>query len=305
MRAQGVGAVGRGLGLLADTWTLLILQRAFLGVTRYAGWRETLNISDATLSARLRSLVEADLLEPRPYREGGRERRGYALTERGGDCWKLLLATWYWEQQWVPREVPLPDIVHRECGAAAGVQLACDHCGERVAFRDTEVWRKPGAPALQLLSRVHPRRTRGRLPSDPLSLLPGAMEIIGDRWGATVLGAGLAGVRSFTAFGDELGISPEVLSDRLRRFIELGVMERGFGGTARDGRYRITEKGLASFPIHACLIDWSLRWQVADGAEVDLEILHAGCGERLRVRLVCDRCDTPFTRGSVSPGRPR
>ncbi|BBG04514.1 MULTISPECIES: winged helix-turn-helix transcriptional regulator [Pseudonocardia] len=300
MQAQKLGAVGRGLGLLADTWTLLILQRAALGVRRYAGWRDTLNISDATLSARLRSLVDAGLLETRPYREGGRERREYALTERGADIWKLLLATWHWEKTRVPREVPLPDIVHRACGAPAGVLTCCGFCGEQAGPRDTEVYRTPGTPGLEQLARQHPRRTRGRLPEDSMSLLPGAMEIIGDRWGATVLGAALTGLRSFSAIADALAISPEVLSDRLRRFVELGVLER-----TGAGAYRLTEKGIASFPIFACLVDWSHRWHAGvDGSPIDFTIRHRACGAVLQVRLVCDRCGEAFDRGSVSPVQP-
>lgn len=298
MGGQELGPVGRGLGLLADTWTLLILQRAFLGVTRYAGWRDTLNISDATLSARLRSLVEAGLLEPRPYREGGRERRGYALTERGGDTWKLMISTWHWEKTWVPREVPLPDLVHRACGRPAGVVLRCDECGEQVGPADTTVLREPGQPRLDVLARLHPRRTRGRLPEDPLSFLPGAMEIIGDRWGAAVLGAALTGIRSFSTFAEQLAISPEVLSDRLRRFVELGIVVR-----TCDSGYRLTDKGRASFPIHACLVDWSHTWLGGDDVPPDVEIRHAG--HRLRVRLDCDRCERSFTRDSVSPVQPR
>ncbi|MEV1291285.1 helix-turn-helix domain-containing protein [Pseudonocardia sp. NPDC049635] len=300
MRPQKLGAVGRGLGLLADTWTLLILQRAALGVRRYAGWRDTLNISDATLSARLRSLVDAGLLQTRPYREGGRERREYALTDRGADVWKLLITTWHWEKTWVPREVPLPEIVHRDCGAPAGVLTCCAACGGGVGPRDTEVHRTPGSPGLEQLARQHPRRTRGRLPEDPMSLLPGAMEIIGDRWGATVLGAVLTGLCSFNAITGALGISPEVLSDRLRRFVELGVLRRD-----GDRAYRLTAKGIAAFPIFACLVDWSHRWHAeVDGAPVDLTIRHRACGAALRVRLVCDRCGVAFARGSVSPVEP-
>lgn len=300
MRPQELGAVGRGLGLLADTWTLLILQRAFLGVSRYAGWRETLNISDATLSARLRGLVDAGLLEPRSYADGGRERRGYALTERGGDIWKLLICTWDWEKTWVPREVPLPEIVHRDCGRPTRVRVCCAACGGAVGPRDTEVERRPGAPGLELLARRHPRRTRGMLPVDPLSFLPGAMEIIGDRWGAAVLGAALTGIRAFTCFADELGISPEVLSDRLRRFVALGVLSR-----SGDGEYRLTDKGRASFPIHACLVEWSHRWCGGDGSPIDITIRHRACGQPLCVRLDCEQCGRAFARDSVSPVRPR
>lgn len=298
MGTGSMGTVGRTLGVLADTWTLLILQRAFLGVRRYAGWRETLNISDAILTARLRSLTDAGLLRTLPYREGGRARLEYRLTERGLDTWRLLLATWAWERSWVPRDVPLPDIVHRECGQATDVVLCCAHCGAAVGARDTTVSISGVVAGRDGLARVHPRRTRGRLPNDPFSLLPGAMEIIGDRWGATVLGACLVGVRTFTDFEAHLSISPEVLTDRLRRFVELEILVR-----TEEAGYRLTDKGRAAFGIHACLVEWANRWQGGDGAPVDLEIRHRACGHPLRVRLNCAGCGAPFTRTSVAPPR--
>ncbi len=293
------GTVGRALGVLADTWTLLILQRAFLGVRRYAGWRATLNISDATLTARLRAMTDHGLLRTSPYREGGRSRQEYRLTERGADTWRLLLATWNWERDWEPREVPLPEIVHRACGDATHVVLCCARCGVPVGPRDTEVDAGPIVTAGADLSRVHPRRTRGRLPTDPLSFLPGAMEIVGDRWGATLLGACLMGLRTFSEFSDRLSISPEVLTDRLRRFVEHGVLVR----TGQTG-YRLTDKGRAAFAIHACLVDWANRWERADGAPVDLDIRHRACGHSLEVRLDCAACGEPFQRTGVAPAFP-
>lgn len=293
------GTVGRALGVLADTWTLLILQRAFLGVRRYASWRATLNISDATLAARLRSMTDHGLLRTSPYREGGRSRQEYRLTERGMDTWRLLLVTWNWERDWEPREVPLPEIVHRGCGEATHVVLGCAHCGAAVGPRDTEVAMERVMTGGADLSRVHPRRTRGRLPTDPLSFLPGAMEIVGDRWGATLLGACLIGMRTFSEFAEQLSISPEVLTDRLRRFVEHGVLERA-GPTG----YRLTDKGRAAFAIHACLVDWANRWERADGAAVDLDIRHRACGRSLRVRLDCATCGEPFERTAVTPSFP-
>lgn len=297
--AVPAGTVGRTLGVLADTWTLLILQRAFLGVRRYAQWRATLNISDATLTARLRSMTDNGLLRTSTYREGGRSRQEYRLTERGMDTWRLLLATWSWEQDWEPRDVPLPDIVHRVCGAVTNPVLCCAHCGVPVGPRDTAVSAGPVVTGGTDLSRVHPRRTRGRLPTDPLSFLPGAMEIVGDRWGATLLGACLVGLRTFSEFAEHLAISPEVLTDRLRRFVEHGVLVR----TAQTG-YRLTDKGRAAFAIHACLVDWANRWQRADGVPVDLDIRHRACGRSLEVRLDCAVCGAAFERTDVTPSDP-
>ncbi len=122
------------------------------------------------------------------------------------------------------------------------------------------------------------------------------MEIVGDRWGATLLGACLMGLRTFSEFEERLSISPEVLTDRLRRFVEHGVLVR-----AGQTGYRLTEKGRAAFAIHACLVDWANRWQRADGAPVDLDIRHRACGASLGVRLDCAVCGVPFERNEVGP----
>ena len=119
-----LSTIGRALAELADSWTLLILQRAFLGVRRFAGWRDALGISDSVLAGRLREMTAACLLEARPYREGGRTRSEYRLTPRGLDLWSLLVAIWWWERTWVPREVPLPELWHgaHRCPVSAGLR---------------------------------------------------------------------------------------------------------------------------------------------------------------------------------------
>ncbi|WP_290057755.1 winged helix-turn-helix transcriptional regulator, partial [Amycolatopsis solani] len=58
-------SVGRALDLVGERWSLLILREAFFGVRRYGEFARTLSIPRPTLSARLKTLVDA----------GGRARR--------------------------------------------------------------------------------------------------------------------------------------------------------------------------------------------------------------------------------------
>jgi len=153
-----LSTIGRALAELADSWTLLILQRAFLGVRRFAGWRDELGISESVLSGRLRDMTAAGLLEARPYREGGRTRSEYWLTPRGLDLWTLLVAIWSWEREWVPREVPLPDLWH-DGNHMCDIALVCGTCGEVVTARDTTTEQLLPSFAGSL-PRVHPRRSR-------------------------------------------------------------------------------------------------------------------------------------------------
>src|SRR3954466_8491150 len=54
----GGTAIGRALALLGDRWVLLILHRAFaLRIRTYAGFRNSLPISESVLAGRLKEMV--------------------------------------------------------------------------------------------------------------------------------------------------------------------------------------------------------------------------------------------------------
>lgn len=293
--ASRPSTIGRALAVLGDSWTLLILQRAFLGVRRFATWRAELGISDSVLAGRLREMTAAGLLAPHPYRDGGRTRREYRLTDRGLELWALLVAIWSWERAWVPRADPLPDLVHHGCARGVDVVLVCGGCGDALTARDTETARLPGASFSAVAPpRTHPRRSRGTLPTDPLSWFPGTVEVLGDRWGTCVLGAALLGVRSFSGFQRELEISPDVLADRLRRFVAQGVLAAGPGG------YRLTDKGRATFPMLMLLVAWADRHLGGPTLLPALRVVHRACGNVLDPRLACRECGAVLARRDLA-----
>lgn len=83
--------------LLGDRWTMLILREAFYGVTRFDDLRADLGAPRGILSARLRGLVEAGVLERHPYREGkARMRHEYRLSARGLELAPVLIALMDW-----------------------------------------------------------------------------------------------------------------------------------------------------------------------------------------------------------------
>jgi DNA-binding HxlR family transcriptional regulator len=81
LSAGGTNAVGRILGLLGDEWTLLIIQQALLGATRYGEFMERLPISNSVLTKRLRALTDNGLLVRTIYRTRP-VRAEYLITQR-------------------------------------------------------------------------------------------------------------------------------------------------------------------------------------------------------------------------------
>ena len=97
--------IANTLAVLGQKWSLLLLREAFLGRTRYAEFRR-IGIPTDVLAARLTGLVEAGLLDRRPYRETGeRTRDEYVLTPAGQDAIGVLAAL----SEWGTEHLPLPD----------------------------------------------------------------------------------------------------------------------------------------------------------------------------------------------------
>ncbi|WP_370022132.1 winged helix-turn-helix transcriptional regulator [Planotetraspora sp. GP83] len=288
---SGLSAIGQALAILGDRWVLLILQRAFLlRIRTYAGWRDALPISESVLATRLKELVGHDIFTLVAYRDG-RTRYEYRLTPRGLDLWSLLVAIYSWERDWTGRqEAPF---IHDVCGQEARPYLACGDCRKPMSARDTETIRGPLATFSRVgLPRQHRRTVRGDTGVDAYAYCPDSMEILGDRWSTTVLAAAFLGTRRFVDFQAELGIAPSVLTDRLRRFVELDVFR------LVAGDYRLTEKGLAFFEVFAFLVDWAQR-ELAAPPGSGLTITHRPCGAALAPVFLCTACTQPLERREV------
>ncbi|WP_433229170.1 winged helix-turn-helix transcriptional regulator [Actinomadura formosensis] len=282
-------AVGLTLGLIGDEWNLLILRYALLGARRYVDWKEALPISDAVLTRRLAALTEMGVLMKAEHRARSR-RFDYVLTKRGRDLWPVLLTIWAWESAWVAgHRERLPRMVHRGCGREFMPVLGCGACGLPVRAGDISGGFGPSGT----WSRSVPAATTRRRsqPSGEAGLFPETMALIGNRWSAALLGAAFQGAHRFRDFERWLGAPPTIVSDRLRVFCELGVFVQTPGGErAAWSSYRLTEKGRAFHPVIMTAVDWGQRWfRAAEGPA--LVYTHRACGQDLKVRLLCDRCD--------------
>ena len=136
--------VRRSLDVLGDGWVLLIIRDVLHGRGRFDTLRDNLGISDAVLSRRLRSMVEAGLLERVDYSDGGRTRQGYAATEAGAELLPVLqqLALWGERHTTTPPGGGHMALIHEACGQETTRGEICSTCG--VPMRPEEMsWDKP------------------------------------------------------------------------------------------------------------------------------------------------------------------
>jgi DNA-binding HxlR family transcriptional regulator len=87
--------VERGLNLIGDRWSMLMLRDIDRGMTRYDQLRTSLGIAPNILASRLAALTGAGLLEKRRYNDRP-PRFEYVLTDAGRDFIPVLVAIGAW-----------------------------------------------------------------------------------------------------------------------------------------------------------------------------------------------------------------
>jgi DNA-binding HxlR family transcriptional regulator len=71
-----------------------------------------------------------------------------------------------------------------------------------------------------------------------------ALEIVGERWTLLIVRDAFLGLRRFDQFQESLGIARNVLTDRLNRLVEQGILERvRYSERPERFEYQLTTKG--------------------------------------------------------------
>ena len=123
--AVGQCAIEKTMSLVGTKSAMLLMREAYYGTTRFDAFAARVGMTEAVTAKRLRELVDAGLLERRPYQEPGqRTRHEYALTERGLDLMPALFALGQWGRRHLPHD-GTPELSHAGCGAPVRVELRC------------------------------------------------------------------------------------------------------------------------------------------------------------------------------------
>jgi DNA-binding HxlR family transcriptional regulator len=91
--------------------------------------------------------------------------------------------------------------------------------------------------------------------------LPQALEVMGERWSFMILRASFNGLKHFEEFLTELGIARNILSNRLAKLVEHGILKREpCADDRRKIEYRLTEKGFDLLPAMLALRQWGQKY---------------------------------------------
>lgn len=95
---DSVCPIARSLDVVGEWWSLLIIRDAMLGVKRFSEFERRLGMAKNILAARLKTLVEADILQVVPASDGTAYNE-YELTEKGKDLLPVLVALRQWGER--------------------------------------------------------------------------------------------------------------------------------------------------------------------------------------------------------------
>jgi DNA-binding HxlR family transcriptional regulator len=127
----------------------------------------------------------------------------------------------------------------------------------------------------------------GRTYEDQVCSVARTLEIVGERWTLLIVRDALLGMRRFDEFHKSLGIARNVLSDRLGKLVERGILERvEYSERPARSEYHLTGAGRELGPIVVSLMHWGDRHAAGPDGPPRLTV-HKGCGGPVAVRAVC------------------
>lgn len=120
------------------------------------------------------------------------------------------------------------------------------------------------------------------------------LDVVGERWSLLILRDAFYGVRRFDDFRRDLGIARNVLTDRLGKLVDQGVLERRrYEQRPPRFEYRLTVKGRDLLPVLLAMVRWGDHWAARE--EPPVELTHTPCGHITEPTMACSHCRRELT----------
>jgi DNA-binding HxlR family transcriptional regulator len=119
------------------------------------------------------------------------------------------------------------------------------------------------------------------------------LEVVGEWWTLLLIRDAFLGVTRFDEFQKRLGISRNVLGQRLARLVEVGVLAKvPYSQHPPRFDYRLTDKGRDLWPLINAMRQWGDKHAAPNGPP--LQLIHEQCGKVSDAQLVCSACGEPI-----------
>ncbi len=125
------------------------------------------------------------------------------------------------------------------------------------------------------------------------------LEVVGEWWSLLIVRDAFLGVRRFDDFQVRLGISRNILTERLNNLVATDILRRvPYEDHPPRSEYRLTAKGRDLWHALTAMRQWGDRWAAPAGPPLKLK--HTACGHVVQVVAVCSHCGKPLDVRGVS-----
>jgi DNA-binding HxlR family transcriptional regulator len=124
------------------------------------------------------------------------------------------------------------------------------------------------------------------------------LEVVGEWWTMLIVRDAFFGVTRFDQFQERLGISRNILNERLNRLVDEGIFDRlAYSDHPPRYDYRLTAKGRDLWPIMTAMRQWGDKYAAPDG--LPLKLVHKTCGKVSQAVMTCSACGEPVSARDV------
>ncbi len=117
------------------------------------------------------------------------------------------------------------------------------------------------------------------------------LDVVGDWWTLLVLRDVFRGLHRFDALKTSLGIATNVLTLRLKRLTDAGILERrAYQEHPPRFEYALTDKGRELYPVLIGLLQWGDRHLRGADEPPPRVLIHDTCAKATQPALVCPHC---------------
>jgi DNA-binding HxlR family transcriptional regulator len=122
------------------------------------------------------------------------------------------------------------------------------------------------------------------------------LEVVGEWWSLLIVRDAILGVRRFDDFQQRLGISRNILTQRLQRLVDQGVLARvPYQDNPPRFEYRLTPKGEDLWLVLGAMRQWGDKWEPLDEGP-STHLVHTTCGEHTTIVPTCAQCGEVLER---------
>ncbi|MBZ0215246.1 MAG: helix-turn-helix transcriptional regulator [Fimbriimonadaceae bacterium] len=126
-----------------------------------------------------------------------------------------------------------------------------------------------------------------------------SLDLIGEWWTLLIILEAFFGTRRFSDFEKNLGISKNVLTERLQKLVANGILRRMPDDGGKRQIYRLTDMGRELFPVIAAMMQWGDKW-IMGKEQAPVRLMDKETGEEIAPLAVLSRQGRPLRPRDIS-----